>query len=539
MQSSSASTSVIVGLVASGALEVKFAVPMVMGANIGTTVTNTLVSMGHVRQSTEFRRALAAATVHDFFNVLAVAILLPVEVFTGLITKIAERISEALVGSSGTEWKSPIKTWVKKPVGWIKDALGGLGAEDNLLGTLMVIVGLIIILAALALITQNMRKLVAERVERSLNAILGKGRWRGRTHSGDDHHDRGAVVEYHDIDSHSTLSRWRDNPAQRLSRHARRKCRHNHHRSVGGVGLGQPRSPDRRRLAHTTFNVLGIFLLYVIPVARDVPVRAAERLADVAVERRTLAVAYVVVVFIVPTVDRRNRPSVGNIRFTMFAFFRKPDASMDHIASRSVVMLNDARHSFDLASLALLGGASVESVAEDVRSTDQRINQAEQDIRSELVVHISVQGAQDIGLVMGYTLLIKKIERIGDQAKNILDLAEGGSSLADGTDAEELMAERSQVSTLFAEAGRNCSPEPDPTRIEDYAERVLTITQSVQDKIDELTQSDLPGRQAVPRAIYYRYLKRIAANLLGVVSTASETASSHRLPRRRRHRYHR
>ena len=52
---------------------------MIMGANIGTTVTNTLVSLGHIRQSKEFKRAFAAATVHDFFNVIAVAILLPLE----------------------------------------------------------------------------------------------------------------------------------------------------------------------------------------------------------------------------------------------------------------------------------------------------------------------------------------------------------------------------------------------------------------------------------------------------------------------------
>ena len=194
---------------------------------------------------------------------------------------------------------------------------------------------------------------------------------------------------------------------------------------------------------------------------------------------------------------------------------------MDHIAASAVTMLNDARHSFDMASLALLGGASVESVAEDVRATDQKINQAEQDIRSELVVHISVQGPQDIGIVMGYTLLIKKIERIGDQAKNILDLAEGGSSLADGDDAAELMQERTLVSNLFGEAAELLA-EPDPSRIETYAERITAITHEQQDKIDALTHTDLPGREAVPRAIYYRYLKRIAANLLGVVSTASE-----------------
>ena len=128
VQSSSASTAVIVGLVASGALGVDDAVPMVMGANIGTTVTNTLVSLGHVRQSAEFKRAFAAATVHDFFNVLAVALLLPIELITGLVSSIAEAISEQLVGAAGSEWKSPVKQWVKEPVGWLTDWWDAVGA---------------------------------------------------------------------------------------------------------------------------------------------------------------------------------------------------------------------------------------------------------------------------------------------------------------------------------------------------------------------------------------------------------------------------
>ena len=69
VQSSSTVTSVIVGLVAGG-LPIGMAIPMVMGANLGTTITNTIVSMGHVRDRAEFRRAFAAATVHDFFNLL-------------------------------------------------------------------------------------------------------------------------------------------------------------------------------------------------------------------------------------------------------------------------------------------------------------------------------------------------------------------------------------------------------------------------------------------------------------------------------------
>jgi len=298
VQSSSASTSVIVGLVASGALEVKYAVPMVMGANIGTTVTNTLVSLGHVRQSNEFRRALAAATVHDFFNLLAVALLLPLEVFTGVITKIAEAVSDLLVGSGGSSFKSPIKAWVKEPVSWIKDGLGALGLEGNWLGSSMVVVGLIIILIALTLITKNMRLLVAERVERSLNAVLGKG-------GGAIAMLLGLIITVSVQSSSITTSILIP-----LSAAGVITLRNAYPVTLGAnVGTtitallaalaGGSTEALTVGLAHTTFNVLGIFFLFVIPIFRDVPIRAAERLADVAVERRTLAVVYVVGMFIV------------------------------------------------------------------------------------------------------------------------------------------------------------------------------------------------------------------------------------------------
>ena len=67
-QSSSTTTSLIVGMVSSGSLTIASSIPMIMGANIGTTVTNTIVSVGHINKGTEFKRAFAASTVHDFFN---------------------------------------------------------------------------------------------------------------------------------------------------------------------------------------------------------------------------------------------------------------------------------------------------------------------------------------------------------------------------------------------------------------------------------------------------------------------------------------
>jgi hypothetical protein len=72
VQSSSVSTATIVGLVGAGTLGLPEAVPMIMGANIGTTVTNTLAALGNIRRSEEFRRGFAGATMHDMFNVLAV-----------------------------------------------------------------------------------------------------------------------------------------------------------------------------------------------------------------------------------------------------------------------------------------------------------------------------------------------------------------------------------------------------------------------------------------------------------------------------------
>ena len=298
VQSSSASTSVIVGLVASGALGFEYAVPMVMGANIGTTVTNTLVSLAHARRSFEFKRAFAAATVHDFFNVAIVAILLPLELTTQAISRLAQRISEPLVGSAGTEWKSPVKAWVKEPVGWLEDLWSGVGAVGNTLGALLVVCGIVTVLLALALVTKSMRRLVAARVEQSLNTALGKG-------SGIVALLVGVAITISVQSSSITTSMLIP-----LSAAGVLSLRNAYPVTLGAnvgttitallAALATSR-PEALTIAlvHTLFNIGGILLLYPITPLREIPIRAAETLAKVAVERRLLAVAYVVGTFIV------------------------------------------------------------------------------------------------------------------------------------------------------------------------------------------------------------------------------------------------
>lgn len=93
IQSSSATTSMVVALVASGSISLQAAVPIIMGANIGTTITSTIVSLGFITRKKEFRRAVAAGTYHDFFNILTTVILFPLEYYFGFLSGLARTIA--------------------------------------------------------------------------------------------------------------------------------------------------------------------------------------------------------------------------------------------------------------------------------------------------------------------------------------------------------------------------------------------------------------------------------------------------------------
>lgn len=93
IQSSSLSTSMIVAAVAAGSLSFKDAVPIIMGANIGTTITSTIVSLGYINKGKEFRKAIAAGSVHDFFNILTTIILFPLELKYNLLSNMAYEVA--------------------------------------------------------------------------------------------------------------------------------------------------------------------------------------------------------------------------------------------------------------------------------------------------------------------------------------------------------------------------------------------------------------------------------------------------------------
>jgi phosphate uptake regulator len=205
----------------------------------------------------------------------------------------------------------------------------------------------------------------------------------------------------------------------------------------------------------------------------------------------------------------------------VLSFFRKGESGMGHITAEIVSILGDARHSFDVATGAVLGGDSSAHVAADIASTDERINRTEHALRRELIVHVSVQGTADIGQVLGYTLLIKKVERIGDQAKNIFELATEGVSLAGADDVDEYVSAQQTISAMFATVAALLL-EPDEEAIAEFRAQAEAQRNLHDARIRELLHSEEPGHHAVPRAILHRYLKRIAANLAGIASTVTE-----------------
>ena len=172
MQSSSTTTSIIVGMAATGSMTLTQAIPIVMGANIGTTVTNALVSMGHIRRRGEFELAFSGAVVHDFFNLLAVALFLPLEIMFKPIERSAQFIGDLLMGVGGATFHSPLKAIVKPVV----KALFGAGKQVTddpvILGGAFVGLSFVLLIFALSRMVAITRGAMAEKIELIVDRYL-------------------------------------------------------------------------------------------------------------------------------------------------------------------------------------------------------------------------------------------------------------------------------------------------------------------------------------------------------------------------------
>lgn len=298
VQSSSVTTSTIVGLVGAGVLPVGAAVPMVMGANIGTTVTNTLASLGHLRQGAYFQRAFAAATIHDYFNLLAVAVLFPLELAFGLVSRVASWLASTIGGDLPEAGdSSPIKSAIKVPIEWIGGLIQNWGL-DSARPAILLLFGVALIFAGLWVIAHQMKGLMSGSIESAINRVLGKG-------GGVLALIVGLLITVAVQSSSITTSILVPLAAAGVLTL----------RNVFPVTLGAnvgttvtallastaigTHDALEIALAHTTFNVFGILIFYPYPKLREIPIWLATRTASIATRHKTLVLVYVVGLFIV------------------------------------------------------------------------------------------------------------------------------------------------------------------------------------------------------------------------------------------------
>ncbi len=165
VQSSSMTTATIVGLVGTGFLSFESAIPMVMGANIGTTVTNLIVSLAHISRSSEFKRAFAGSVVHDFFNICAVIVLLPLQAYFDIIGASARYIERLFEGYGGLSFSSPLAAITKPVAKWIIHL-----TNDS--AWIAAILAMILLFVALRYIVVVMKSMVLAKVERFFHRYI-------------------------------------------------------------------------------------------------------------------------------------------------------------------------------------------------------------------------------------------------------------------------------------------------------------------------------------------------------------------------------
>jgi len=288
VQSSSTTTSITVGLVAVNALTLQGAIPIVMGANIGTSVTNTIVSLAHVTRREEFQRAFAGATVHDFFNWLAVLILFPLEYFTGYLAKTSTLLTRLLEDVGGIELFNPLKTIVRPAA----EAIAALTGDS---GPLSLILGLVLLMGSLKLLVDLLKVIMSERAEQVLHRTLFRSAPAAVA--------AGTVMTVMVQSSSITTSAIVPlvgagvvTLEQLFPFTVGANIGTTITAMLAALSTGSP-AAVAVAFAHLTFNLTGALVIYVPPPMRRIPLALARGLGKLASENRLLAAVYIIVVF--------------------------------------------------------------------------------------------------------------------------------------------------------------------------------------------------------------------------------------------------
>lgn len=301
IQSSSTTTSLVVGMVAAGTfgddfrIAVAAAVPYIMGANIGTSVTNLIVSLGYIVNKNEFRRAFSASIVHDFFNVMSVLILFPMEMAFGLISKSASWLAELLVGSESFSFNSPIKLITDPAVAWVKE----LFKQQEIINYnwLLLIVAFLLLFLSLRYLSKLIRSLVIHKLEAFFDSHIFKTAGRAMLF--------GVFITILVQSSSITTSLVVPLAGAGILR-LEQIFPYTLGANIGTTITALLASlvsgtiaPLAVAFSHLIFNIFGIAIIWPIERVRNIPIITAKWFTEIAIQNKIYPIIYILVVFFI------------------------------------------------------------------------------------------------------------------------------------------------------------------------------------------------------------------------------------------------
>ena len=301
IQSSSTTTSLVVGMVAAGTfgddfrIAVAAAVPYIMGANIGTSITNLIVSLGYIVNKNEFRRAFSASIVHDFFNVMSVLILFPMEMALGLISKSASWLAELLVGSESFSFNSPIKLITDPAVAWVKE----LFKQQEIINYnwLLLIVAFLLLFLSLRYLSKLIRSLVIHKLEAFFDSHIFKTAGRAMLF--------GVFITILVQSSSITTSLVVPLAGAGILR-LEQIFPYTLGANIGTTITALLASlvsgtiaPLAVAFSHLIFNIFGIAIIWPIERVRNIPIITAKWFTEIAIQNKIYPIIYILVVFFI------------------------------------------------------------------------------------------------------------------------------------------------------------------------------------------------------------------------------------------------
>jgi solute carrier family 34 (sodium-dependent phosphate cotransporter) len=291
IQSSSATTALTVALVASGSISLEGAVPIIMGANIGTTITSTIISLGFINKKKEFKRAVAAGTYHDFFNILTAAILFPLEYYYGFVSSIATELTAYLFTTEDAA--KSVESSTGLGFGWLTTWL-----VNTLPDLLVVVLAFVLLFGFILLFRKLISDLLLVKSPEQLSRIFVKSAWQSFAWGlGTTAAIRSSTV---------TTSLVVPLVAKRVVKLKQVAP------FILGANIGttitafiaailytNTASAITLAMVHFLFNFMGVLIFFPVPMLRKIPLNLAEFLGRLTLRYRLAGLAYLLFTFFI------------------------------------------------------------------------------------------------------------------------------------------------------------------------------------------------------------------------------------------------